>query len=105
MTVRAVDMQTMIPRLNEASKLQHQAEQQPQVAQHSQAAAMQARVERAQHQVTQKAPAEQAAIHKDGGKGSGGQPEREKKKPAAKADPAKSQDVEPGVGHRLDVKI
>jgi DNA-binding protein H-NS len=100
-------MQTMIPRLNEASKLQHQAEQQPIVTQHSQTAAMQARVERAQHQVTHKAPAEQAAIHKDGGgQGSGGnQRQQQPKKPAAKAEPAKGQAAEPGLGQRLDVKI
>lgn len=106
MTVRAVDMQTMIPRLNEASKLQHQADQQPQLAQHAQTLAAQARVERAQHQVNAKMPAEHAEIRKDGGgQGSGGggaQPQARKgrKEPAAKEQPA-----EPGLGHKLDVKV
>ncbi|HYF95554.1 MAG TPA: hypothetical protein VD969_25355 [Symbiobacteriaceae bacterium] len=105
MTVRAVDMQTMIPRLNEASRLQHQAEQQPQMAQHVQTAVAQARVERAQHQVNSKIPVEHAAINKDGGGKSGGGGRQGAGKNRRDGGAGEQHPAEPGLGHRLDVKV
>ncbi|HWI62390.1 MAG TPA: hypothetical protein VNT75_11165 [Symbiobacteriaceae bacterium] len=108
MTVRAVDMQTMIPRLNEASRLQHQAEQQPQLAQHVRTAVEQARVERAQSQVNAKMPTEHATtVKRDGGGqsgGGGGQPQPRARKDG-KAGAKEQQPTEPGRGHKLDVKV
>jgi DNA-binding protein H-NS len=108
MTVRAVDMQTMLPRLAEAGRLQQQVDAQPALTQHAQTAQVAAKAERAQHQVNQKASAEQTPVRKDGGGrgGSGGGPPGERpggRRPPA--EPAKELSVEPGLGHRLDVKL
>lgn len=106
MTVRAVDMQTMIPRLNEASRQQHQTDTRPQVMQHNQTAVMQAQTERAQQAVMHKPQAEQGTVRRDGGqKGGGGQSgegrqSRQQQKEAGREGP-----VEPGRGLRLDVKV
>lgn len=105
MTVRLVDMQTMVPRLTEASRLQHNSDVQPQVAQHAQAAQGQQRVERQQRQVIQRSPTEQATVARDGrqgGGGAGGQhlPQRRPKSEAHGEEPAG-----PRPGNRLDVKL
>jgi len=105
MTVRAVDMQTMIPRLNEASRLQHQAEQQPQLAQHAQTLVAQARTERAQHQVNAKMPAEHATLEKDGRSPGGGGGQSRARKDGKQSAGKEAQPAEPGLGHRLDVKV
>ena len=105
MTVRAVDLQTMIPRLNEASRLQQQAELAPQMAQHAQTLAEQARAREAQNQVKAKADVENARIRKDGrGQGGGGQPGAGKERKSPASEPQKPA-LEPGRGHKLDVKL
>lgn len=105
-TVRAVDMQTMIPRLTEASRQQQQADSRPQVMQHNQTAVVQAQTERAQQAVFHKPQAEQGTVHRDGGNkgGSGGegQPRQPRRQ---KAEAGREGPVEPGRGHRLDVKV
>jgi hypothetical protein len=63
-------------------------------------------MERAQHQVNQKRPVQEAALHPDGGGNGGGggrQPQSRSggKDGAPKAAPA----AEPGLGHKSDVKL
>ncbi|MDF2627925.1 MAG: hypothetical protein K0R39_1756 [Symbiobacteriaceae bacterium] len=107
MTVRAVDLQTMIPRLNEASRLQQQAELLPQMAQHAQSLAEQARARDAQSRVLAKTNVENARIGREGKgqAGGGGQPgagkERKDTVPGGSQKPVS----EPGRGHKLDVKL
>lgn len=104
MTVRSVDLVTMAPRMTEASKVQQVDDQHPQVVQHAQSVQAQTRTERAQHQVTHKMPADQAAIEREGSsKGQGGRRNRaSSNRPAEKKQPAPD---EPGLGGRLDVKL
>lgn len=105
MTLKAVDMQTMIPRLNEASRMQQQAELAPQMASHAQALAEQVRAREAQSQVKAKLNVGRAMIRGDGkGQSGGGQPgagKERKNAPPGEQKPA----LEPGLGHKLDVKI
>lgn len=106
MTVRAVDMQTMIPRLNEASRMQQQAELAPQMASHAQALAEQARAREAQNQVKAKLNVEHGTIRRDGkgpGGGGGQQGAGKERKSAAQGEQRPA--PEPGRGHKLDVKI
>lgn len=105
MTVRAVDMQTMLPRLTEAGRAHSQEQQHPAVVQHAQTAQVQARAERAQSQVNEKSPVEQAAVHKDGSKGAGGGQPQPERRPRQKAGEKEAGAPEPGVGRRLDVKL
>lgn len=105
MTVRGVDMQTMIPKLTEASRMQHQAEQQANVAQHGQAAQLQAQAQRAQQQVAHRDPSGKVAARKDGQGQGGGRDRGEQQPRRGKAEEAKQPPAEPGLGTRLDVKL
>lgn len=105
MSVRSVDVQTMIPRLTENSRQQQNAEAAPFVAQHALTAQSHERAVRRQHQVNHKAPADQAAVRRDregdGKQGGGREPQErpQRKEPETKA---KSQRQ---WGNRLDVRI
>jgi hypothetical protein len=109
MTVRAVDMQTMLPRLSEAGRPHAQAEAQPALTQHAQTARVAAQAERAQHQVSQKASPEQKGVRPDGGgQGKGGRERGNGQRPGARRDAEKSgqeAQADSGVGRRLDVKL
>jgi len=105
MTVRAVDMQTMIPRLNEASRMQHHNDQQPSVASQAQAATLQQRAERAQQQVTQKSNAGKASIQKDGKGQGGGAQAQQQGKGQAKGQAEQGGQGKPRSVTRLDVKV
>lgn len=105
MTVRPVDMVTMLPRLTEASRLQHHNDSQPFVALHALTAQAAEKAVRDQQSVQQRTSAEQAEIHKDSS-GSGGQEEQ----PTSRRDrrqeqPQEAAATDPQRGHRLDVKI
>lgn len=105
MTIRAVDMQTLIPRLTENSRQQQHAEALPFVAQHAATAQSQERAARSQHQVNHKAPADQAGIRRDregNGKQSGGREQEGRGQQRAPQQKAKS---ERPCGNRLDVRI
>jgi hypothetical protein len=106
MTVRAVDMQTQIGRLNEVSRLQHQNDVQPHVLLHAQTQVVKTQAERAQTQVNRKPQAEQPAVNRDG-KGGGGGAGGNRPQPQAKQASAEKPGLpsEPGRGHRLDVKL
>jgi len=105
MTVRAADMQTMIPRLNEASRLQHHNDVQPQVAQHANTQAAQAQAERARQQVNANTAAEQGRIGRDGKRGQGGGQPQSESGGKGRSQKGKEGPAEPGVGSRLDVKV
>lgn len=104
MTLRPVDMQTMLPRLNEASRIQHNAEQQPFAVQHAQAAEAQAKAERARQQVLQKEAADHLSWQQDGGRKGGGPGEEKQQRGKAKK-PAPESPADPARGRRLDVKL
>ncbi|HLN63168.1 MAG TPA: hypothetical protein VK464_16655 [Symbiobacteriaceae bacterium] len=105
MTVRAVDMQTQVGRLGEASRLQHLTDMQSQVTQHAQTKVVQTVAERAQSQVNQRPSAQQQAIGRDGrGNGGGGQ-NSPQGQPRKQASPKPESPAEPGLGQRLDVKL
>ena len=107
MTVRPVDMQTLLPRLNEAGRMQHATDRQPQVVQQVQAAQGRAQAEHAQQQVLQKPSAGQVAIRQDG-KGKGSQGDSRDGKQPSKERPQQAPEAErsgPTAGHRLDVKV
>lgn len=106
MTVRAIDMITLLPRVGEVARGLQQGEQQPHILQHAQALQQQERAKRAQAQVAEKAPAEQAQVRKDGGGGQGAPGERRESRRRAAAEPQKEGPAAaPGVGQRLDIKI
>lgn len=106
MPLRPVDMLTMLPRLTEASRQQHNNETQPAVAQHALAIQRADKAVRDQQSVHQRAPAEQAEIARDGkspgrGPGRDGQKRRQPEGPS-------SRDQSPGDpvrGVRLDVRL
>lgn len=103
MTVRPVDMLTMLPRLTEAGRLQHVNDQRPAVLQHVMNAQGQNRTERQLKQVNQKSSAEQAGIQRDGGRRNQ-QPDQEQRE-RNKKEQEKGAPGEPGLGSRLDVKL
>jgi hypothetical protein len=105
-TVRAIDMITMLPRTGEAGRMQQQSQMHPHLQQQAQSAQEQARAQRAQSQVARKPEAEQASVRKDGGgrQGGGGQqPRHPRQAPAGEG--GQEPPAEPGVGRRLDVKL
>jgi hypothetical protein len=103
MTLRPVDMQTLIPRSGEVSRSQHVRETQPRTEQ--QQAEMQTRmlVDQAMRQVNQTEVMEKSTVNPDGrGPGGGAEGERRRRRaPEQKPDEVK----EPGKGNRLDVKL
>lgn len=102
MTIRAIDMQTMLPRLNEAGRTQQQLDQQPQVAQHAQAVTAQQKAELARRQIQQKSGSERLAGRQHGGsREDGGKGQTGNRKPSA----TKEEGLPEEHGHRLDVKI
>lgn len=105
MTVRAIDMITLVPRAGEVGRAQQQSLQHAHVFQHAQAAQQLERAKRAQQQVAEKAPAEQAQVRKDGGGGQGAPGERRESRRRAAATAPGDAPTPPGVGQRLDVKI
>lgn len=105
MTVRAVDMQTMIPRLNEVSRIQAQAEVQPHVAQHAHAQVVQGQAQRAQQQVRQTAQAQQGKVRQEGERRQGGQQPQARSGGKEQSRQGQEAPAQPGVGNRLDVKL
>lgn len=106
MSIRSVDLQTMIPRLTETSRQQHNADSQPFVVQHAAAAEAQERSARSQRQVSEKPQPEKASIRKDRegngqqAAGKGPEPRHKRREPEAGSKPAERQ-----WGNRLDVKV
>lgn len=110
MTVRAVDMQTMIPRVGEVGRMQQEAQTRPLALQHVQTALVQSAAERAQHQVGEKPAPQKVAARKDGdgGEGQGGarrEPQGRRAKGQAGQEPKAEAPRQPGLGQRLDVKL
>ncbi len=106
MTIRSVDLQTMIPRLTESSRQQANADVAPLAAQHVAAAHAQERAARSQHQVLHKAPADQAGIRKD--REGNGQQQAGGREPEARQggkEPEKKGQPERRWGNRLDVRV
>ena len=105
MTLRPVDMQTMLPRLNEASRMQHNAEQQPIAAQHAQTTEAQTKAERARQQVLHKDAADQAAWQQESGRQRGRQGDRKERQSRAEKQQGPELPADPALGRRLDVKL
>lgn len=103
MTVRPVDMLTMIPRLNEANRAQHEGEQHRLANQQLQAALAPVKAAREQQQVQKKRNAEHGSVQQDGGRR--GDARQNGKSDGAPRQQAKEKPEEPGSGHRLDVKV
>lgn len=102
MTIRAIDMQTMLPRLNEAGRTQQQLDQQPLVAQHAQAVTAQQKAELARQQIQQKSESERLTGRQQGdGRQNGGKGHTGKRARSADKDEGLPEDR----GHRLDVKV
>lgn len=104
MSIRPVDMQTLLPRTHEVGRQQHSAEMQPQVMQHALSARAQERSAQERRQVRQKDPAEQAAIREDRRRGGGQGRSRKESESEQKERKAGSKGPE-APGNRLDVKL
>jgi hypothetical protein len=98
-------MLTMIPRLNEATRHQHQSESQQLANQQLQAALAPLKAAHEQQKVQHKNNAEPAHIQRDGGRRGGGSDQGEKKAPERSRRQSKDQPDDPNAGHRLDVKV
>lgn len=95
MTVRSVDLQTMIPRTGEAGRIQHARENLAGAAQQAGTVKVKQQDDRKRRQVTGSKEAEKLRVSPDGRNGSGGGAKRSKDEPEG----------EPGKGGRLDVKV
>lgn len=102
MTIRAVDIVTITPRLQEAGRVQHQHEVQNLAGFQFQNALQQVRAEKAQSQVVETPSSGDVAVQKDGGgqKGSGKQSPGQQEKAKVQQHPE-----QPGEAHLLDVKV
>lgn len=103
MSVRPVDSLTMVPRLNEAGRLVHNAEQHPFSLQHALSEQMREQVERARSQVKAKAKAEQAAIGREQGRGGTGTGKGRSE--GRRPEPPKPSQTKAHQSGRLDVKV
>lgn len=102
MTIRAIDMQTMLPRLNEAGRTQQQIDRQPHVAQHVQLVTAQQEAERARQQIQQKSESERPSGQQHSkGQSHGGQEKAPKRDQSGEKEEARLEER----GHRLDVKV
>jgi len=104
MSVRPVDVLTMLPRLNEASRLQANAETQPFVAQHAATTLAVDKAIKERQQVHERKAAGEATIRQDAKQKNseqGGQQRPRKDRGLAEQKPAPS----PQPGNRLDVKL
>lgn len=102
MTVRPIDVVTMLPRVHESGRLQQQHDQSPVTAQHVAALQGLQRSAREMQQVHQKARTDGAMVQKDGSRNGGArQEQRRRAEPAAK----ETEPPQPRSGHRLDVKL
>lgn len=99
MTIKAVDMHTMLPRLNEAGRLQQNSEQQGRLGQHAQAVGAQQRAQQASQQVQARPSSGHVENRKEGSGGKKGEtgPRQQRK---SQGDP----EPETRSG-RLDVKV
>lgn len=104
MTIRPVDLQTLIPRSSEVSRVQHSRESQPGMQQQVAQAQIRLQAEQNQRQVVQsKETAHEAGVNPDGRGGASGE-QRRRRRSAAKAEAAEVVE-EPGKGTRLDIKV
>jgi|GEM_PF-5723720 len=106
MSIRAVDIVTITPRLQEAGRLQHQNQVQNLSGYQFQTALKQAEADRAQNQVAETPASREAAIQKDAGRrrGGGGGPLGGQRGQAGR-EGAKEEPGGDAVGHRLDIKV
>mgnify|MGYP000963478787 FL=1 len=106
MSIRAVDIVTITPRLQEAGRLQHQNQVQNLAGYQFQTALKQAEAEKAQSQVAETPSSREAAIQKDLGRrrGSGGGPLGGQRGRTGR-EGAKEEPGGDSVGHRLDIKV
>lgn len=105
MTIRAVDIVTMVPRIHEAGRVLHQNEVQNLAGQHAQASAQQVRAEQAQSQVKQTPSSGEVAIRRDRDRkqGSGGGSQRRQE--TGGSEPSQEKQTRPSGGHKLDIKV
>lgn len=106
MSVRPVDLLTMLPRLGEAGRLQHNAETQPFVAQHAAAAQSVDKAIKERQQVHHREPAEEGTIRQDAKQkhsDQSGQQRSRKGKDRSQVDEKPARPPRPG--NRLDVKL
>ncbi|HEY8346292.1 MAG TPA: hypothetical protein VIL07_03355 [Symbiobacteriaceae bacterium] len=104
MTIRAVDIVTMMPRLQEAGRMQHQDQVQSLVGYQALSALQQLRAEKAQHQVMQAPCSRDAAIRKeDRRQNRGGQEAMEQPEQGQRQ--ARRTGARCSRGHRLDIKV
>ncbi len=106
MSVRPVDLLTMLPRLGEASRLQHNAQTQPFVAQHAAAVQFVDKAIKERQQVHQRSPVEEATIRQDAKEKSSGGREQQRSRKGKDREPVASMPSQPPrPGNRLDVKL
>jgi hypothetical protein len=103
MTIRPVDMQVLLPKVNEVSKIQQTQNNAEQTAQQQFASQLQKEAARKESQVQGTAKGEALLINKDGSKNSHEGHEQEPSKD--KHELIEEIIKDPKLGHKLDIKI
>lgn len=104
MTIRAIDLQVLIPRVTEVSKVQHIADQQVAAQQQQVAAQQQQAVALRQQQVQQTPQNAGAKVNPDGERGERRQEERHKEGRGQENEAEEKSAADPIRGHTIDIK-
>lgn len=105
MTIRPVDMQTLIPRSSEVSRVQHMRESQAGSQQQVAQAQIRQQADQSLRQVVQSQETPKGtSLHPDGGGGSAGR-QTPRRRGRGKAEEVVEAPEEPGKGKRLDIKM
>lgn len=104
MTIRPIDMQTLIPRASEVSRVQHIRESQTSAQQQIAQAQVRVQAEQSQRQVMEsRDTAQGTGVHPDG-RGRSAKEQTPRRRSRGKADTPNVVE-EPGKGRRLDIKL
>lgn len=105
MTVRSIDMQVLIPRATEVSRVQQITDQQTSLQQQQFAQQLQAVVAHRRQYAQPLAKTDHAAVHDQGARQEGReQREAERHQPSMHADDVDDGGTEPSKGHIIDIR-
>lgn len=105
MTIRSIDMQVLIPRATEVSRVQQITAQQTSLQQQQFAQQLQIVVAHRQQYAQPLATAERTAVHDEGTRqGRRQEQEKEQRRPSAPAEAGPDSSAEPMKGHVIDIR-